>query len=93
MATIQTDRIAWVLALGLTVPQAALAADGPAWPEGVQKKDDPRILAFYDAQCAQWADGNGLAADARDAFIKKCRTDAAGTYPVGMAPPPVGSSE
>ena len=73
-----------VVAAALAAPVVSFGAE-PAWPAGAQKKDDPRVLAFYDGMCAQWADQNGLTGKKRDAYLAKCRTDAGEVYPVGYA--------
>ncbi|NJO55121.1 MAG: hypothetical protein HC834_00855 [Rhodospirillales bacterium] len=60
------------------------AADAPVWPADVKAKDDPRILTFYDEQCAFYADQNDDPSG-RDAFIAKCRESIASVFPVGTA--------
>ena len=73
-----------VLMSGLLVSAAALSATEPvAWPAGAQDKQDPRVLAFYEAQCNNWADGHGLPAEQRGAYLQQCRVSAAMVYPVG----------
>ena len=46
-------------------------------------KDDPRVLAFYDGMCAQYADRQGLVGPARDAFVANCRASIPQVFPVG----------
>lgn len=83
------------LILGLACPAAvAVGADpAPVWPAGATDKKDPKVLAFYDSQCRLWADSQGLAGDARDSYLAKCREGAAKVYPVGYGPPAVGGGE
>jgi hypothetical protein len=83
-----------VLMSGLLVSAAALAATEPvAWPAGAQDKQDSRVLAFYDAQCGHWADGQGLSGEQRSAYLERCRADAAKIYPVGYDPKSGGGGE
>jgi hypothetical protein len=73
-----------VLLSGLLVSAAALSATEPAaWPAGAQDKQDPQVLAFYEAQCNKWADGQGLSAEQRGTYLQQCRVNAAMVYPVG----------
>lgn len=83
------------LILGLACPAAvAVGADpAPTWPAGTTDKKDPKVLAFYDSQCQGWADNKGLAGDARDSYLAKCRQNAAKVYPVGYGPPAEGGGE
>jgi hypothetical protein len=79
-----------VLSLALTCPAVSLAAvpagaGQPVWPAGAQKKDDPRVLAFYDGQCARYADQNGLSGEKRDAFMSSCLASIPAVFPVGYA--------
>jgi hypothetical protein len=62
---------------------AAAAGQSPEWPAGAQQKDDPRVLAFYDGMCAQYADRQGLGGDAREAFVTRCRGSIPNVFPVG----------
>jgi hypothetical protein len=74
------------LAVLVAAPAGYAADDKPVWLAGAQKKDDPRVLAFYDAQCAQYADRNALTEkEGREAFVAKCRESIAGVFPVGYA--------
>jgi hypothetical protein len=72
------------VAAALAAPVVSFAGQ-PVWPAGAQKKDDAQVIAFYDGMCAQWADRNGLTSDAREAYLAKCRKDAAKALPVGYA--------
>lgn len=67
----------------------AHAAKAPVWPADVKSKDDPRVLAFYDEQCAFYADQTEGLAD-RDAFVAQCREKIAAVFPVGSAKPSGG---
>jgi hypothetical protein len=78
------------LGLGST---AAVAAAPVTWPVGVQKKDDPRLVAFYEAQCTRWADDNGLAGEARTDYLAKCLVNVQKIYPVGYAKSSGGGGE
>lgn len=71
-----------LVAMAVTAPIVSLG-DQPEWPAGAQKKDDPRVLAFYDGMCAFWADQNGLTGTQREDYMVKCRTDASAVFPVG----------
>jgi len=62
---------------------AAQATDKLQWPTGVQQESDTRVVAFYNAQCAEWADNNGLQGGARDGYIAKCLQEMPSIYPVG----------
>ncbi len=73
-----------VLSAAVAAP-LVYAADGPVWPSGATKKDDPQLLAFNDAQCAQYADKNGLTGEKRDTFLAKCLKDIPAVFPVGAA--------
>ena len=54
---------------GALISAPLFASTGqPVWPADAQEKNDSRVLAFYDAQCAQYADRNELSGDARQAF-------------------------
>jgi hypothetical protein len=90
-----TISIPIALTVGLACAAAvAVAADpAPTWPAGTTDKKDPKVLAFYDRQCTSWADSNGLAGDARDAYLAKCRANAPKVYPVGYGPPAEGGGE
>jgi len=84
-------KFSWmVLGVAIVTPVLSLAANSdlqtqPAWPAGVQKKDDQRILAFYDGQCARYADQNGLTGEKRAAFVSNCRANIPSVFPVGYA--------
>ena len=76
------------LSAALLVMSAATFASSatpasPQWPAGAMQKDDPRVLAFYDGMCAQYADAQGLSGDARDTFITRCRASIPRVFPVG----------
>jgi hypothetical protein len=86
-------RFALVLvAVAVAAPTVSFG-DQPAWPAGAQKKDDPRVLAFYDGMCALWADQNGLTGEQRDAYLTKCRMDASAVFPVGYVEEDSGGGE
>jgi hypothetical protein len=68
------------------IVSTAQAADAPVWPADVKAKDDPRLLAFYDQQCASYADQQEDLAD-RDAYIAACREKIAAVFPAGSAKP------
>ena len=82
-----------ICVLGFVCPVALADTAAPVWPSGAMDKKDPRVLAFYDAQCNRWADTKGLAGDPRESYLAKCKTNAAKVYPVGYAPPSVGGGE
>jgi len=68
----------------LAAAGTAVANDKLQWPTGVQDENDARLVAFYDAQCAAWADDNKLGGSARDAYIAKCAKEMPELYPVGF---------
>jgi len=84
-------KYSWMfLSLTLVVPVLSLGSTSaqpgkPVWPAGAQKKDDPRVLAFYDGQCALYADQSGLAGDKREAFVSNCLASLPSVFPVGYA--------
>ena len=79
------NKLAWILLGAVAAAPVASAADGPVWPSGVRQKDDPTLLAFYGAQCAQYADRNGLTGEKRDAYLAQCRQNMPAIFPVGSA--------
>ena len=76
-------RFALVLVAVAVAAPAVSFGDQPVWPAGAQKKDDPRVLAFYDGMCGYWADQKGLTGAKRDDYLAKCGKDASTVFPVG----------
>ncbi|MCB1831788.1 MAG: hypothetical protein H6964_03330 [Chromatiaceae bacterium] len=70
--------------LALAAPMLSSASENP-WPKGAIEKDDPRVLAFYERVCNQWADKNGMADELRKAYLEKCKSEAPSIFPVGYA--------
>jgi len=68
----------------LGVTSVAVAADKLQWPTGAQDPQDTRLVAFYNDQCASWADDNKLTGPARDNYIAKCLKEIPDLYPVGF---------
>jgi len=67
------------LTLGLCGP--VLATESPfAAPND---ESHPQVVAAYQQQCAQWADENALAGEARDGYLKSCLQDMPQVWPVG----------
>jgi hypothetical protein len=81
--TLATCLLSAVVALAPAASMAAAATASPQWPAGALQKDDPRVLAFYDGMCAQYADRQGLVGPARDAFVANCRASIPQVFPVG----------
>ncbi len=79
------NKLAPILLGAVIAAPLVSAADAPQWPSGVSKKDDPQLLAFYKAQCAQYADQNGFSGEKRDAYLAKCQEDMPAIFPVGYA--------
>lgn len=75
-----------ILAL-LAMSGTALAAQrAPEWPADATKENDPRVVAFYQGRCNQWAEENGLEAEARSNFVENCLQAAPTVWPVGEDP-------
>jgi hypothetical protein len=81
--TLATCLLSAAAALAPAASMAVTATASPQWPAGALQKDDPRVIAFYDGMCAQYADRQGLAGSARDAFIANCRASIPRVFPVG----------
>lgn len=87
----QMNKLSWMfIGVALAAPVLSLAAESgmpaqPDWPAGVQDKNDPTIMAFYDGQCARYADRNDLTGDERQAFVSNCRSSISAVFPVGYA--------
>lgn len=64
-------------------PALALASDGPVWPAQVIQKDDPRLAAFYDAQCADYA-RRGLTGLDAEQFHAQCLKTIKAVFPAGL---------
>ena len=71
----------------IAIASTAQAADKLQWPTGALNENDTRVVAFYNAQCAEWADGNGIAGGNRDGYIAKCIKEMPELYPVGYEKP------
>ena len=54
------------------------------WPADAQDESDPRVVAFYNGQCGQWAVENGLKGEAAANFTSNCVKNAPDVWPVGM---------
>ena len=80
-------------ALTATAAMADMAASAPQWPADAQEKNDPRVLAFYDGTCAQYADRQGLVGEAHDAFVTRCRGSIPRVFPVGYEEGDSGGEE
>ena len=98
MRPVHVSRARCAAALVLLAASAAVFATsnppaGPQWPAGAQEKDDPRVLAFYDGMCAQYADQQGLAGTDREGFITRCRTSIPKVFPVGYSESGGGGGE
>lgn len=93
------NKFSWmVLGAAIVTPLSSFAAKPdlqaqPMWPSGVQQKDDQRIVAFYDGQCARYADQNGLTGEKRAAFVSNCRANIPSVFPVGYAEGDGGGGE
>jgi hypothetical protein len=74
---------AFLLLAMAVAAQSAAVADQAVWLAGAQKKDDPRVLAFYEGMCTHWADQNGLTSEGREVYLAKCRADAPSVFSVG----------
>jgi len=64
---------------------AAYSSGSAVWPAEVIEKDDPGLMAFYDGQCAQYADQNGLTGEARQTYVQSCRSRMSDVFPAGQA--------
>jgi len=69
-----------LLASAGTVLAAQTTAE---WPANATNENDPRVLAFYQARCNQWADEKGLEAEARSSYLENCLQAAPQVWPVG----------
>jgi hypothetical protein len=83
----------WVFLAVLLAAPTVFAADAPVWPSGVAAKNDPALIAFYGAQCNQYADRNGLTGKQREAYLTECGSAMQKVFPVGYAPGGGGGGE
>ena len=63
---------------------AAFAGAAPQWPQNAANEQDPRVVAFYEGRCSNYADQQGLTGTERENFITQCRTSAPEVWPVGL---------
>lgn len=67
---------------------AALAAQIPVeYPSGARDQRDPRLVAFYQARCTEFAAANGTATKDRDGYVGWCADQMAQVMPVGTVEP------
>ncbi|MCB1736659.1 MAG: hypothetical protein KDI42_00900 [Gammaproteobacteria bacterium] len=57
------------------------------YPAGSLDEAAPEITAFYDSQCADYADQQALTGDARSAYLSNCKAQAKDVWPVGFEEP------
>jgi hypothetical protein len=63
----------------------ALAADTlPAWPTDAADESDARVVAFYQAQCNQWATQAGRQGEDKQNYAKWCNQQMPNLAPVGF---------
>ncbi|MCB1734661.1 MAG: hypothetical protein H6981_05115 [Gammaproteobacteria bacterium] len=63
---------------------SAGAANAATYPVGSQNESAPEVIAFYDAQCASYADLQALTGEARRAYLSNCNAQAKDVWPVGF---------
>lgn len=63
---------------------ALSSASLPQWPQGTMDEQDPRVGAFYQAQCAAWSDQAGRQGEAREKYQTWCVQQMASLRPVGF---------
>jgi hypothetical protein len=63
---------------------AAVGGAGPQWPQNAENEQDPRVVAFYEGRCGNFADRQGLTGTDRENFITQCRVNAPELWPVGL---------
>lgn len=73
-----------ILSLATLAAIPALAgASMPQWPQGTMDESDPRVGAFYQAQCNTWSDQAGRKGEDRDKYLNWCVNQMAMLRPVG----------
>lgn len=76
---------ATLITLLLAGLSSAMAANNKLqWPADAQDESDPRVVAFYNGQCAQWATENGLKGEAAANFTSNCVKNGPSVWPVGL---------
>lgn len=63
---------------------ALASASLPQWPQGTMDEKDPRVGAFYQAQCNTWSDQAGRKGEARQKYQNWCVEQMASLRPVGF---------
>ncbi|KPK56302.1 MAG: hypothetical protein AMS22_01725 [Thiotrichales bacterium SG8_50] len=63
---------------------AAFGGAAPQWPQNAENEQDPRVVAFYEGRCTNFADEQGLSGTERENFIAQCRHNAPEVWPVGL---------
>ena len=68
----------------LAVIPAIAGGSVPQWPQDTKDPDDPRVHAFYQAQCNAWSDQAGRKGEDRQQYQKWCVQQMATLRPVGF---------
>ncbi|MCB1786486.1 MAG: hypothetical protein KDJ33_09555 [Gammaproteobacteria bacterium] len=76
-------RAALSAALTLFAVPVLAASEAIVFPADATLPDDPRVTAFYGAQCEQWADARGLQGIERQSYVDGCRANGPAIWPVG----------
>ena len=63
---------------------ALAGASLPQWPQGTMDENDPRVGAFYQAQCNAWSDQSGRQGEDRQKYQTWCVQQMAFLRPVGF---------
>ncbi len=72
---------------------AIASASLPNWPQGSMDEKDPRVGAFYQAQCAAWSDQAGRKGEDRQKYQNWCVEQMASLRPVGFEEDKGGGDE
>ena len=79
-----SSRVFVTLFLAATSTPLLAAISEPQWPAGATNDNDPRVVAFYQAQCQQWATEGQMAGQNQSDYVAKCLTNAPSIWPVGQ---------
>lgn len=72
---------------------ALASASLPQWPQGTMDEQDPRVGAFYQAQCSAWSEQSGRQGEEREKYQAWCVQQMASLRPVGFEEEKEGGGE